>query len=62
MASPMPVPCGLVVKKASMIWSAISAGRPTLVSLTGISRGTSTFWGAPRARFGIAGPLECEDH
>ena len=27
-ASPIPTPCGLVVKKASKIWSAFPAGRP----------------------------------
>jgi hypothetical protein len=35
-ASPMPLPCGLVVTKALKISSALSAGNPTPVSLTEI--------------------------
>src|SRR6266849_3910996 len=34
MRSPMPVPCGFVVKKALKIWSASCGGRPTPLSLT----------------------------
>jgi hypothetical protein len=34
MDNPIPVPCGLVVKNASKIWSAPFTGRPTPVSLT----------------------------
>ena len=37
MGRPMPVPSGLVVKKASKIWAACCAGNPTPVSLTEIS-------------------------
>ena len=34
--SPMPLPCGFVVKKASNFRPAFSAGKPTPVSLTDI--------------------------
>src|SRR5580692_4563539 len=34
MAKPMPLPCGLVVKKAEKIWSTFPTGSPGPVSLT----------------------------
>jgi hypothetical protein len=36
-ASPSPVPCGFVVKKALKIWSVFSVGSPTPASVTEIS-------------------------
>ena len=34
MANPIPLPCGLVVKKAEKIWSTFPSGSPEPVSLT----------------------------